>query len=116
VDLKKVNLRSSADGMTEMFEYLRVGQLNDHMLNIVQAENRTLDFHIHAESDEMFYVIEGEMQIELSDRLVDLKTGDLLVIPKGVRHRPVCTNLVKVLLIEKMGTLTRDNTGGTYRE
>lgn len=52
--LQKVNLNSAADQVGELFKYLRVGQLNDHMLNIVLAENRTLDFHIHEESDEMF--------------------------------------------------------------
>ncbi|NLU33044.1 MAG: cupin domain-containing protein [Clostridiaceae bacterium] len=86
------------------------------MLNVLQAENRTLDFHVHPDSDEMFYVIEGSFQIELDDGLIDLHEGDFIIIPKGVRHRPVCRELVKCLLIEKVGTLNRDNTGGTYTE
>lgn len=45
--LKKVNLKESADSIEKLFEYLRVGTLNNHMLNVLQAENRTLDFHVH---------------------------------------------------------------------
>ncbi|HOJ79008.1 MAG TPA: cupin domain-containing protein [Bacillota bacterium] len=114
--LQKVNLKSVANEISDLFQYFKVGQLNDHMLNIVLAENRTLDFHIHEASDEMFYVIEGKMQIELDDGLIDLEAGDFIIIPKGTRHRPVCKTLVKCLLIEKYGTLTKENTGGTYSE
>jgi mannose-6-phosphate isomerase-like protein (cupin superfamily) len=112
----KINLQASANSFSELFKYLKVGQLNDHMLNIIQAKDRTLDFHTHEESDEMFYIIEGKMQIEFKDKIVDLNQGDFIIIPKGVMHRPVCKVLVKALLMEKTGTLTKDNTGGTYQE
>ena len=65
-------------------------------------------------SDELFYVIEGSFAIELEDGLVSLNQGDMIVVPKGTSHRPVCTELVKCLLIELDGTLNDDNTGGTY--
>ncbi len=97
--MDKVNLIGKANSQKELLQYLKVGQLNDHMLNIISAENRTLDFHKHTESDEMFYVIEGKMQLEFEDKLVDLKIGDFMIVPKGVMHRPVCKTLVKVLLI-----------------
>ncbi len=112
--LKKVNLKKQVDSLYKLFAYLNVGQLNDHMLNVLRAENRTLDFHIHETSDELFYVIEGAFQIELDDGFVDLSEGDFIIIPKGIRHRPVCKKLVKCLLIELNGTLNIDNTGGTY--
>lgn len=114
--MEKVNLTEAANSYDVLYKYVKVGQLNDHMLNIIQAENRTLEFHVHDDSDEMFYVIEGKMQLEFEDRLVDLHEGDFFIVPRGIRHRPVCTALVKVLLIEKQGTLTRENTGGTYEQ
>jgi hypothetical protein len=52
---RKVNLKESVDSLTELYTYLKVGQLNDHMLNVIQSKDRTLDFHIHPDSDEMFY-------------------------------------------------------------
>ena len=112
--IKKNNLKEKANSIPEVFQYLRVGTLNNQMLNVLQAENRTLDFHVHDNSDEMFYCIEGEFDIEFDDGLTHLVEGDLIIIPKGTRHRPICKSLVNCLLIETDGTLNESNTGGTY--
>jgi len=114
--IEKTNLKEQVNSVTELFSYFKVGQLNNHMLNVLQAENRTLDFHVHNQSDEMFYCIEGEFDIEFSDGITHLSEGDFLIIPKGTLHRPVCKGLVKCLLIEIDGTLTKENTGGKYGE
>ena len=114
--LEKINLKEQADSLPELFSYLKIGQLNDHVLHVLQAENRTLDFHVHNQSDEMFYCIEGEFDIEFSDNITHLCEGDFIIIPKGTLHRPICKGLVKCLLIEMEGTLTKANTGGTYKE
>jgi len=112
--IQKINLLEKANSIGSLFQYLAVGRLNDHVLSVLQAENRTLDFHIHENSDELFFVIEGSFAIELDDGLVTLDQGDIIIVPKGVNHRPVCKELVKCLLIEHNGTLNNDNTGGTY--
>jgi len=110
--IKKMNLKEQADSIPELFSYLEVGRLNNHVLNVLRAKNRTLDFHVHNESDEMFYCIEGEFDIELKDGLTHLTEGDFIIVPKGILHRPVCKGLVKCLLIEMEGTLAKENTGG----
>ena len=112
--IEKTNLKEKADSVAGLFQYLDVGRLNCHMLNVLQAEDRTLDFHVHDKSDEMFYCIEGEFDIEFVDGIVHLCEGDFIIVPKGTSHRPVCKGLVKCLLIEKDGTLTKENTGGAY--
>lgn len=114
--VNKVNLKKEANSVENLFEYMRVGTLNNHMLNVLQAENRTLEFHIHENSDEMFYCIEGEFDIEFEDGMLHMNEGDFVIIPKGIEHRPVCKSLVKCLLIEVEGTLNKENTGGTYKE
>jgi len=110
----KINLLQKANSVGALFEYLEIGCMNGHMLSVLQAENRTLDFHCHEHSDELFYVIEGAFEIEFEDSLTALEQGDLIIVPRGVRHRPVCKSLVKCLLIELAGTLNAKNTGGTY--
>jgi len=114
--IEKVNLKEQVNSIEELFSYKRVGSLNNHMMNVLLAENRTLEFHIHEASDELFYCIEGEFDIEFDDGMTHLCEGDFIIIPKGVRHRPVCKGLVKCLLIEVEGTLNKENTGGTYEE
>lgn len=112
--IEKINLKTAANEIEALFQYKRIGTLNHHMLNVLQAENRTLEFHIHECSDEMFYCIEGEFDIEFEDGMTHLCEGDLIIIPRGTKHRPVCKGAVKCLLIENEGTLNKDNTGGTY--
>ena len=114
--IEKINLKEQVISINNLFEYKRIGTLNNHMLNVLQAENRTLDFHIHENSDEMFYCIEGEFDIEFEDGMTHLCEGDFIIIPKGTKHRPVCKSLVKCLLVEVEGTLNKENTGGTYSE
>lgn len=99
--IDKVNLKNEVNSIPELFQYLKVGTLNNHMLNVLQAENRTLDFHVHEDSDELFYFFEGEFDIEFDDGLTHLVEGDFIIIPKGVRHRLVCKGFVECLLLEK---------------
>ena len=114
--INTMNLKKCANSVSGLFEYLNVGRLNNHILNVLNAENRILDFHVHNLSDELFYCIEGEFDIEFDDGITHLCEGDLIIIPKGISHRPVCKTLVKCLLIEIDGTLNKENTGGTYSE
>lgn len=111
--LSKVNLIEAVN-RGNLYEYIEIGKINDHMLNVVQVENRTLDFHIHEQSDELFYVIEGRFYLELEDGQIEMKAGDILIVPKGTKHRPICKTLVKILLIDLSGALNNENCGGSY--
>ena len=113
--IEKINLLEKADSVDRLFQYLEIGQMNGNVLSVMQAENRTLDFHCHEHSDELFYVIEGSFKLEFEDGLMRLDKGDLIIVPKGIRHRPVCRTLVKCLLIELNGTLNESNTGGEHK-
>ncbi len=101
--VNKISLKDEVNSVGELFRYKRVGTLNSHMLNVLQAQNRVLDFHVHENSDEMFYCIEGEFDIEFEDGFTHLREGELIIIPKGMKHRPICKGLVKCLLIETEG-------------
>lgn len=112
--VEKKNLKQEVGFAERLFQYRKVGTMNGHMLNVLSAENRTLAFHTHADSDELFYCIEGAFDIEFEDGMTHLGEGDFIIIPRGTRHRPVCKGPVKCLLIEQEGTLNPGNTGGTY--
>lgn len=114
--INKINLMEEVNSINKLFEYKEICKLNNHMFNVLKAENRTLEFHTHDLSDELFYCIDGQFDIEFEDGKIHLCKGDLIVIPKGILHRPVVTSLVKCLLIELDGTLDSSNTGGTYKK
>ena len=114
--LQKVNLKSAADAIGQLQVYGNVGRLNGHTLSVVNAEHRTLDFHTHEHSDELFYVIEGGFRLETGEGCVEVNAGELVIVPRGTRHRPVVTALCKVLLIELEGTLNKENSGDLYED
>ena len=111
-----INLKERGSKIPNLFQYEVVAKMNRHHFTLIRAENRTLDFHSHPDSDEVFFIVEGEMQLEFRDKTVTLHTGDMCVVPQGIEHRPICSTEVICLLIEKEETLTPDNTGGTYQK
>lgn len=111
-----VNLRDRAVAVESLYVYEKVGKLNDHALRVVNVADRTLDLHVHEDSDEMFYVIEGSFQLETGAGLTPVGAGELVIVPKGTPHRPVVTSLCRFLLIERDGTLNKDNSGEQFEE
>ncbi len=112
--LKKINLKEAADSINDLYIYEKIGRLNGNVLSIVNVENRTLDFHTHEQSDELFYVIEGGFQLETDEGLTRVNAGELIIVPKGKRHRPVVRELSRFLMIELEGTLNKENSGDKY--
>ena len=84
-----------------------VATLNDYKIEVVKVEGDFV-WHSHPETDDFFLVLEGELEIELRDRTVRLRKGQLFVVPRGVEHRPRADREAHVLLIEPHGTA---NTG-----
>lgn len=114
--MKTVNLLKEVNELEQLYVYKKVGYLNAHMLSVVKVENRTLDFHVHESSDELFYVLEGGFLLETEAERYQVSTGEFIIVPKGVKHRPVVKELTKFLMIELQGTLTKENSGELYED
>ena len=93
-----------------------LGKLNDYFIKIAKIKGEFV-WHDHPETDELFMVLEGNMKILFRDRTVELKVGELFIVPAGVEHKPVAENECKILLIEPAGTINTGNTkSGFTRE
>ena len=104
----KVNLPDKLDSFSEHWSPRIVAQYNGNDIMVVKLEGEFV-WHSHAETDDLFLVLDGELDIELRDRTVTLGPGELFVVPAGIEHRPVARHgEVKLLLIEPEGT---PNTG-----
>jgi mannose-6-phosphate isomerase-like protein (cupin superfamily) len=87
-----------------------VARLNDYEIKVVKIKGEFV-WHDHADTDELFFVIEGRLTIQLRDpdaRSITLGPGQLYVVPRGVEHCPVADGDVAAMLIEPAGTV---NTG-----
>ncbi len=88
-----------------------VAQMNDYHFKLVKCQGEFV-WHNHADTDEVFIVLDGEMAIDFRDGRVDLKKGEMLVVPKGVEHKPLAEDECKILLVELAGTINTGDTGG----
>ena len=102
-----INLAEKLATFSDTFAPRTVTQLNDCDVMVVKVQGEFV-WHKHDETDDFFLVLKGELDIELRDRTVTLRPGELFVVPKGVEHRPVAREEVHLLLIEPSGT---PNTG-----
>jgi mannose-6-phosphate isomerase-like protein (cupin superfamily) len=80
-----------------------IADLNDSHVKLAKVQGEFV-WHQHAEEDELFIVLRGELTIELRDGAVTLGPGELVVIPKGVEHRPVAREECHLMLIEPKAT------------
>jgi mannose-6-phosphate isomerase-like protein (cupin superfamily) len=103
----KVNLAAKLAGFDERWSPRIVAGYNGNDVMVVKVEGAFV-WHSHPDTDDLFLVLAGELDIELRDRTVTLGPGELFVVPAGVEHRPVARAEAHLLLIEPAGT---PNTG-----
>ena len=104
----KVNLPEKLATFSDHWAPRIVASYNDNDVCVVRVEGEFV-WHKHDDTDDLFLVLDGELDIELRDRTVTLGPGDLCVVPKGIEHRPCARKgEVKLLLMEPRGT---PNTG-----
>ncbi len=84
-----------------------IAGLNGQEVKLAKLEG-TFEWHSHSEEDELFLVLEGEFTMEFRERTVEMKEGQMIVVPRGVEHRPVAARMCSVLLFEPAGLV---NTG-----
>jgi mannose-6-phosphate isomerase-like protein (cupin superfamily) len=111
MDISVVNLGEKFAKVKEQHSYKIVAQMNDYYFKIVKVQ-REFIWHSHPETDEVFMVLDGHLQIDLRDKTLHLRQGELVVIPKGVEHKPSCREECQVLLIEPAETINTGNAGG----
>ena len=106
-----INLHMKLDKITEQWQPRVVAEMNDYQFKLAKLEGDFV-WHSHADTDEAFFVIEGELRIDLRDGAVTIRPGELYVVPRGVEHKPFAEHEVKLMLIEPKGTLNTGDHGG----
>jgi len=111
----KVNLAEKLEQFSEHFAPKIIARYNNNEVRLVKAEGE-LVWHKHDETDELFLILDGEFEMEFRDRTVIVRPGELLIVPRGVEHRPAARRgEVKLLLIDPNGTPnTGDNETATH--
>ena len=111
MEIRVVNLKEKARRIKELHKYKLIVELNDYQVKLVKAR-REFVWHSHPETDELFLVVEGKMQLAFRDKVFDLRRGELIVVPKGTEHKPICDTQCTIMLIEPKGTPNTGNMPG----
>lgn len=110
--MERINLDEKFSKILEHWRPKVVAELNGQELKLAKFKGE-FPWHRHETADEMFLVWRGSMRVELRDRVVELQTGELFVVPRGVEHRTVAETEVEALIFEPAETR---NTGNVVDE
>ena len=108
----KINLAEKFSLFSEHWNPKIVGELNGQQVKLVKFKGPFV-WHHHENEDELFYVVKGSFEMELRDKTVTINTGEFIIVPRGVEHRPNAKEEVEIMLFEPATTL---NTGNTENE
>jgi mannose-6-phosphate isomerase-like protein (cupin superfamily) len=102
--LKVVNIADCFEKFSETYSPKIVGELNGQYVMVVRCEDDKVPWHTHDNEDEMFYVIEGVLDIYTRDKTVQVQSGEFCIVPKSTEHRVTPQGHVKLMLFEPTNT------------
>jgi mannose-6-phosphate isomerase-like protein (cupin superfamily) len=102
-----INVSDKLASFSEHWQPRVVGQFNGHDLMLARVKGEFV-WHRHEDTDDFFFVIKGQLTIQMREGNVTLGPGEMYVVPKGVEHCPLAEEEAHILLIEPTGT---PNTG-----
>jgi mannose-6-phosphate isomerase-like protein (cupin superfamily) len=106
--MQKIDLAAKLALIEDAWNPRVVADLNGQQLKLVRLRG-AFTWHHHEREDEAFLVLHGAFRMEFRDHAVELREGELIVVPRGVEHRPVADEEAAVLLFEPATTLNTGN-------
>jgi mannose-6-phosphate isomerase-like protein (cupin superfamily) len=114
--LEKINLAQKLSLFTDHYSPKIVGEINDSYVKLAKLQGEFV-WHHHEAEDELFYVVKGALRMRVrengSEREFLIRSGELIIIPRGVEHLPSAEEETHVMLLEPKSTL---NTGNVASE
>ena len=112
MNLTAINFQEKLSKFSEHWSPRIIAQMNDYHFKVAKVQGEFV-WHSHADTDEVFVVLNGRLEIQFRQGSVVLKEGEMYVVPKGVEHKPVAESECHILLVEPAGTV---NTGDVVDE
>lgn len=106
-----INLQEKLGRISETWQPRVIAEMNDYQFKVVKLHGDFV-WHSHADTDETFIVLDGELRIDFRDGPLTLRAGELYVVPRGVEHKPYAEREVQVMLIEPRDVLNTGDQGG----
>jgi len=111
MEFKSINFNEKLSKFSEHWSPKIIAQMNNYHFKVVKFRGEFV-WHCHEDTDEVFVVLDGEMSIAFRDGSVELKAGEMFVVPRGAEHRPFAEKECNAMLVEPAGTINTGGTGG----
>ena len=111
MEYSSINFAEKLSKFSEFWSPRVVAEMNDYQFKLVKVQGEFV-WHDHPDTDEVFIVLEGELDIEFRDGKVTLGAGEMYVVPKGTEHRPVAREECRMMLVEPKGLVNTGDAGG----
>lgn len=105
--MKKINFKSKFDKFNDHWSPKVIAEMNDYQFKLAKIKDDFI-WHEHNDTDEAFIVINGVIWIEFKDETIQINAGEMIVVPKGTKHRPYAKEEAQIILVEPKGVV---NTG-----
>lgn len=109
--LSVINFNEKLADFSDHWSPKIVARMNETHFKLVKFQGEFV-WHKHDETDEVFIVLHGVMAIDFRDGPVELEAGEMIVVPRGVEHKPRAKNECQILLVEPAGTVNTGDAGG----
>lgn len=110
----RINLSEKLSRFSEHWSPKLVETVDDYEVKVVKIKGDFV-WHKHDADDEMFIVLKGGFRMDFRDRQVELNAGEMIVVPRGVEHKPFAAEECEIILLERRGVVnTGDATPGAY--
>ncbi|HKG93235.1 MAG TPA: cupin domain-containing protein [Gemmatimonadaceae bacterium] len=106
--VEKINLSEKFASFADQWSPKIAAELNDSYVKLAKVQGEFV-WHRHDAEDELFLVVKGRLRIRLRDGEIDLRPGEMAVIPRGVEHLPVAEEETHIVLLEPKTTLNTGN-------
>lgn len=109
--MEAIDIAEKFAEFSEQWQPKTIAQMNDVHVKLARIQGEFV-WHSHPETDEIFYVMDGAMVIQLRDADIELEAGQMFVVPRGVEHNPYAEDECQIMLIEQAGTVNTGDAGG----
>ena len=110
--IKKINISQKLSQFKDHWNPRIIGELNQQHVKLAKLKGEFI-WHKHEDEDEMFLVLKGTLKIEFRDRTETIQENEIIIVPKGVEHKPIAEEEVSIMLFEPATTI---NTGALENE
>jgi mannose-6-phosphate isomerase-like protein (cupin superfamily) len=111
MNLQAINFKEKFSRFNAQWQPKVIAEMNDYQFKLVRLQGEFV-WHKHVDTDEVFIVMDGELTLRFRDGDVQLRAGEMYVVPKGVEHIPYAERECQLMLVEPRGVVNTGDAGG----